>query len=157
MSLVPLRPSIRALVIATFVGLVVLMSAIGAHGATRGQGAVPCTVSGPQWRSSADANATVGTVYLVRISIKSLDVKLRYSCAQAKAAVKKLFLHYPHLNYPQAYGNGPVRLRGGPAGFVCSTGAWVPPLQDSGGRCARLAFSKDGNIGGASFFWRAFR
>jgi len=157
MPLLLFRPSVRALAIAAFVVLLVLLSTVGAHGATRVQGAVPCSVSGPQWRSSADASATVGTVYLVRISIKSLDAKLRYSCAEAKAAVKKLFLRYPHLNYPQAYGTFPPRLRGGPAGFVCATGPWVPPLQDSGGRCFHLVSGKDGNVGGVSFFWRAFR
>jgi len=153
MTLSPFRPSVRVVAVAAFVGLLALLPASVADGATtREQGTVWCHVSGPQWRIGPDPNLLHGTGYLVRISIKSIDAKLSYSCAQAKAALKKLFLLYPHLSYPQAFGND-VRLRGGPAGFVCSRGITNPPMQDSRGICNRMVFGADGNIGGINLRW----
>ena len=94
-----------------------------------------CTVTGPRW-THYDAHGgahpkldATGTVYFVNL--------IGYSCAGAKAALKRIFPLFPRPPYKPG-----VRLRGGPAGFSCRSSGGGPPDRAFGGLCASTSPSK---------------
>ena len=136
------HPSLRGLVVAVFLGGVLLqlplLPAQGVAQARSSNAAAPaCTLDGPRWTvydSHGGANPKqVGAGTSYNITVLVFQSPSGYSCAQARAAVRKMFaetMSQPHRS---------VVLRSGPAGFACRSGKVGPPETGSAGSCKRLA------------------
>jgi len=170
MMLLPSHPSVRALAIAAFLALLLLLPVSSADSSTRAQNeandsrslaalmAVPGVIggtqcprfSGPRWSTHAGHGTRIyeGTTYGLQI----LFASMHYSCAQATAAVKKMFPRIPYVTQAELLRN-PSRniIPGGPAGFSCrgSRGKGAPAgYRDYSGVCLR-----GGKVAGIFFHW----
>jgi hypothetical protein len=101
----------------------------------RAHAAPACKVTGPRWThydAHGGANPKLdatGTTYHVNL--------MGYSCAGAKVALKRIFARFPRPPFKPG-----VRLRGGPAGFICRSSGGGPPDRLFGGQCGSANLSK---------------
>ena len=150
----PVLQTVRALAMAALVGLLLLLLVPSAQGGTRAQGEIvrasACTLNGPRWTvydSHGGANPKqVGSGTLYDVFIQVFNSPGSYSCAWAKAAVKKMFPENMKRQHTA------VVLRSGPVGFVCRSSGGGPPEIGAGGRCVRAP--KPGTITGVIVIWQ---